>query len=184
MHHRALAADVAGDENRVGIAGDARRCRQGRRPDHLKPGDVRFLGISFVWPLTDAGKLRAREDINNSAGPVRMSKRSKRQVRGPEETERAWGVIGYEVKMFHAMYELVINPAFTEVPRSWANAIEEADVLHTRILCEIFLDLGDEDNNIKLSNLLPRGAIDSQVKEIRSELFKQYGNPKSKHSPR
>jgi hypothetical protein len=80
-----------------------------------------------------------------------MSKRSKRQVRGHEETERAWGVIEYEVKMFHAMYELVIDPAFTEVPRAWANAIEEAAVVHARISCEVFLDLGNEDNDIKIS---------------------------------
>jgi hypothetical protein len=86
--------------------------------------------------------------------------------------------------MFHATYELVINPAFTEVPRAWANAVEEACVLHARILCEIFLDLGDQGNSIKLSGLLPGWDMGSQVKPIRSELFRQYGNPKIKHSPR
>jgi hypothetical protein len=109
-------------------------------------------------------------------------KRSKRQVR-PMEKDRAWETIEYEVKMFHAAYECLINPVFTQVPRAWANAIEEDAVLHARILCEIFLDLGTEDNNIKLSELLSPGWS-MEVEKIKQELCKQYGNGKTKGSPR
>jgi hypothetical protein len=110
-------------------------------------------------------------------------KRSKRRVRGPVEKARAWETIEYEVKMFHAAYELLINPAVTQVPRAWANAIEEAAVLHARILCEVLLDLGTEDNNIKLSELLSPGWS-AEVEKIKQELCKQYGDGKTKGSPR
>jgi hypothetical protein len=109
-------------------------------------------------------------------------KRSKRRVRGRVE-KRAWETIEYEVKMFHAAYELLINPGVTQVPRAWANAIEEAAVLHARILCEVFLDLGTEDNNIKLSDLLSPGWS-AEVEKIKQELCKQYGDGKTEGSPR
>jgi len=52
----------------------------------------------------------------------------------------SWVVIAYEVRMFNATYEIVLNPAALDrLPKVLANAVEESAVLHTRILCDIFL---------------------------------------------
>jgi hypothetical protein len=37
---------------------------------------------------------------------------------------------------------------------------------------------------LKFQRLLPGWGTDSELKRIRSELFRQYGDPKKKHSPR
>jgi hypothetical protein len=66
-----------------------------------------------------------------------------------------WKIIAYEVRMFKATYEIMLNPAaFARLQKKvLENAVEESAILHTRILCEIFLYSGTEPDDIALSKL-------------------------------
>ena len=51
-----------------------------------------------------------------------------------------WKIVAYEVRMFRATYEIMLNPvAIATLSNVFANAVEESAVLHTRILCDVFL---------------------------------------------
>jgi hypothetical protein len=68
----------------------------------------------------------------------------------------SWDVVAYEIRMFYATYEIALDPiAFGKLSKVYANAIEESAVLHTRILCDVFLSRGLGDDDIKLSRLFP-----------------------------
>jgi hypothetical protein len=58
--------------------------------------------------------------------------------------------------MFNATYEIVLNPAALDrLPKVLANAVEESAVLHTRILCDIFLSKAVAFDDIQLFRLFP-----------------------------
>jgi hypothetical protein len=65
------------------------------------------------------------------------------------------------------------------------NAVEESAVLHTRILCEIFLSPGREPDDIHLSQLFSdwHSSEFSRVREIIDKLREQYGKRRWKDSP-
>jgi hypothetical protein len=96
-----------------------------------------------------------------------------------------WEIIAYEVRMFHATYEIVLSSAaLAQLPRVLANAVEESAVLHTRILCEIFLPKAKSRcDDIQLSRLFPDWDKDTKydrIKGIIEDLEGRYGTGKKR----
>ena len=66
-----------------------------------------------------------------------------------------WETIEYEVKMFYATYKKFFSQrAHDSLPYELKNALEESAVLHTRILCDVFLSRGRYNDDINLEHLL------------------------------
>jgi hypothetical protein len=101
-------------------------------------------------------------------------------------TSHLWDIIAYEVRMFSATYEIVLNPsALDELTKVLANAVEESAVLHTRILCDVFLSKAIGPDDIQLSRLFSDWHTDAKynkVKEIIDDLSKRYGSAKKQGS--
>ena len=91
----------------------------------------------------------------------------------------AWVVIAYEIRMFNATYEIVLNAAALDrLPKVLANAVEESAVLHTRILCDVFLSKSRGGDDIQLSHLFldwNRNVKYDKIKEIIHDLRRLYG---------
>jgi hypothetical protein len=99
-----------------------------------------------------------------------------------------WEIIAYEVRMFKATYEIMLNPtAFAQLQKKvLENAVEESAILHTRILCEVFLDRGFELDDIHLSKLFLNWKIDGKyrrIRQIQRDLRRQYGSGTREGTP-
>src|SRR5262245_44514048 len=98
-----------------------------------------------------------------------------------------WEVIGYEVKMFNATYGRLLNsPGFARLPYVLKNAIEESAVLHTRILCDVFLCRTNKRDDIQLSKLFVGWPTDTRyyaLKALITKLDQQYGTRSKPGSP-
>jgi hypothetical protein len=81
--------------------------------------------------------------------------------------------------MFNATYEIVLNQtALDQLPKVLANAVEESAVLHTRILCDVFLSKSITVDDIRLSRLFPNWHNDTKYDSIKDrirDLRKLYG---------
>jgi|SRR5579863_117207 len=101
--------------------------------------------------------------------------------------DHSWDIIAYEVRMFHATYETVLDPSeLNKLPKVMANAIEESAVLHTRILCDVFLNKGMDPDDIQLSTLFPAWYTNSKYQKIKwlaGNLRKTYGSAQKRGSP-
>jgi hypothetical protein len=101
-----------------------------------------------------------------------------------------WNVVAYEVRMFRATYEVVLNDdEFDKLSRMLRNAVEESAVLHTRILCDIFLSNSGEPDDIILSKLMPgwhrrNNPEYDMLKTLVSNLRNQYQDPNNANSYR
>jgi len=97
-----------------------------------------------------------------------------------------WKVVAYEVRMFRATYEIVLNATRLEkLPKVFANSVEESAVLHTRILCDLFLSRHSGDDDIILRNLLPNLYSDYMCNRLRRlirGLGIKYGSASSPNS--
>jgi hypothetical protein len=90
----------------------------------------------------------------------------------------AWEVARYEIDMHETLYE--------GRPSSQAlqNALTESIVLHARQLCEMFLSLGNQDDNVRLVDLISEKEQSQQFKALITELRVIYGDGKKGGSPR
>jgi hypothetical protein len=107
------------------------------------------------------------------------------QLPDTQQKLRQFEVIGYEVKMFYATYDITLSPALDQPPLVLANAVEESAVLHTRILCDVFLDRGHAKDNIELSQLFQHWDADNRydkLKEMIEILRKRYGTHREQES--
>jgi hypothetical protein len=90
-----------------------------------------------------------------------------------------WVIIAYEVRMFYATYEVVLSPAaLNQLPKVLANAVEESAVLHTRILCDVFLSKATGPDDIQLSQLFPGLYRDIRYYKLKrkiGDLGRRYG---------
>lgn len=97
-----------------------------------------------------------------------------------------WKIIAYEVRMFRATYEIALNATrFGKLPKVYANAIEESAVLHTRILCDVFLSRRSGDDDIILRSLLADRYTDYMANRLRRlirDLGVKYGSAASPNS--
>jgi hypothetical protein len=101
--------------------------------------------------------------------------------------DHSWDVVAYEVRMFRATYEIVLEPdTLKKLRKVWANAVEESAVLHTRILCEVFLSRGIDQDDIQVSKLFPAWDTDNRydsVKQSINRLRRKYGSAQRSGSP-
>ena len=92
-----------------------------------------------------------------------------------------WQIIEYEIKMFYGTHKkLFTKSTYVSLPYVLKNALEESAVLHTRILCEVFLGLSGKPDDVTLGNLLPGWPSDDRydsMKEIQGKLKIRYGEP-------
>ena len=88
-----------------------------------------------------------------------------------------WVVYDYEEDMFRRTFLLATTDC-NKFPHPIPNAIVESMLLHLRILVEILLSRGSEDDDIKLTELLPdfKSPLVGQLKTT-------YGNRKQVGSP-
>jgi len=100
---------------------------------------------------------------------------------------RYWTVIAYEVRMLSATCEIVLKPQLLAAqPKVIANALEESAVLHTRILCEVFLSRGKEPDDIVLTTFFPDLKVNPRYEKLRKltrELQQCYGKALAEGSP-
>ncbi len=98
-----------------------------------------------------------------------------------------WKMIEYEVKMFYATYQkLFTRSSYSALPHVLKNALEESAVLHTRILCDVFLDHAKRSDDIALSHLLSGWPNDARCRDMRAmhdKLKSRYGKPNDPASP-
>lgn len=98
-----------------------------------------------------------------------------------------WAVVEYEVKMYLATHGVIFNPhLFDRLPRALKNAATECAVLHTRILCDVFLSRGKEPDDICLDRLLPGWETDSKYAATRAAvaaLKAKYGGRNAAGTP-
>jgi hypothetical protein len=99
----------------------------------------------------------------------------------------SWDIVAYEIRMFRATYEIVLDPdTLKGLRKVWANAVEESAVLHTRILCEVFLSRGIDQDDIQVSRLFPAWNTDIRYHSIKrsiDRLRKKYGSAQKSGSP-
>ena len=104
-----------------------------------------------------------------------------------QSLNHSWDVIAYEVRMFHATYGVILNSnKIKNLSNVIANAIEESAVLHTRILCDVFLNKGMDPDDIQLSTLFPIWYTNTKyqrIKRLASALRKAYGSAQKLGSP-
>lgn len=102
------------------------------------------------------------------------------------QVDHLWDVVAYEVRMFSATYEIMLKPgALDQLAKVLANAVEESAVLHTRILCDVFLSKVIGPDDIQLSRLFPdwdTNAKYNKVKAAIDDLNKRYGSAKKQGS--
>jgi hypothetical protein len=96
--------------------------------------------------------------------------------------DQRWMVIEYEVQMFR-------SDTLKKEQSSLAlqNAAVESRLLHTRNLCEIFIELAKEEDDIVLSAMFDDWSTNSrydQLKHFVSEIAAIYGKAKDEGSPR
>ena len=66
-----------------------------------------------------------------------------------------WETVGYEVKMFYASYKkFFARSVYRRLPYVLKNALEESAVLHTRILCDVFLNSRKQKHDIILKRFI------------------------------
>lgn len=91
----------------------------------------------------------------------------------------SWDVVAYEVRMFRATYDIVLDPvAFNTLEKVFANAVEESAVLHTRILCDVLLSKSVGSDDIQLSTLFSDWGTSTRyrnVKRLIHDLRRRYG---------
>ena len=89
-----------------------------------------------------------------------------------------WEVYDYEVGMFSQMHRFLVTDECKKLPLPIRNAIVESMLLHLRILTDILLSRGLDDDDIHLKELLPgfHSPIIAQLKTA-------YGNRKTVGSP-
>lgn len=91
-----------------------------------------------------------------------------------------WTVVAYEVRMLSATYEIVLEAKKLDaLPKVVANALEESAVLHTRVLCEVFLSRGKEADDITFCKLFPGLKTDTRYAELNrrvDRLRRKYGS--------
>jgi hypothetical protein len=94
--------------------------------------------------------------------------------------DHLWDVVAYEVRMFSATYEIMLKPGGLDpLAKVFANAIEESAVLHTRILCDVFLSKAIGPDDIQLARLFPDWDTNAKYHKVKAairELRKQYGS--------
>ena len=95
-------------------------------------------------------------------------------------TGDVWTVVAYEVRMLSATSEIVLDAKkLAALPKVIANALEESSVLHTRILCEVFLSRGKEADDITLCALFPELNKDAKYGKLHrlvEQLRRKYGS--------
>ncbi len=100
---------------------------------------------------------------------------------------KPWVVVEYEVKMYLTTHTIVLNQGlFAQLPRDLKNAVTESAVLHTRILCDVFLSRAVGVDDIQLSRLFPNWDTDSKYSVIKSMIDKLrllYGSARAIGSP-
>ncbi len=92
-----------------------------------------------------------------------------------------WLVASYEVDMHE---KLPVDPQSLDLVQ---NALTESRVLHARQLCEIFLDLGGDVDNVRLEHLVsdwPNRSECQHLIELRDELKRLYGRRDETDTPR
>jgi hypothetical protein len=98
-----------------------------------------------------------------------------------------WLIVSYEVRMLAATCEIVLDGnALGQHRKVIANALEESAVLHTRILCEVFLSRGLEPDDIALGNLFPDYRSDAKyamLTQLVDALRVKYGNAVRQGTP-
>jgi len=97
-----------------------------------------------------------------------------------------WDIVAYEVRMFRATYAIMLDPvAIKALSKVFANAVEESAVLHTRILCDVFLSNSGGRDDIQLTKLFSNwrhGRYDKLRQRI-AELRTKYGNANIEATP-
>lgn len=98
----------------------------------------------------------------------------------PPPASHSWDVIiAYEIRMFRATYETLLDSAaLSRLEKVLQNAVEESAVLHTRILCDVFLSRSSEPDDIILSKLFPglrTNARYARLKGMVDDLRRRYG---------
>lgn len=84
-----------------------------------------------------------------------------------------WKIIAYEVRMFRATYQIVLDQAALDaLPKVLANSVEESAVLHTRILCDVLLSNAFGADDIQLSRLLPGWRHNAKYLPIKAKIAK------------
>jgi hypothetical protein len=98
-----------------------------------------------------------------------------------------WEIIEYEVKMFEATYKTYFRArGFKKLSYAFKNAVEEAAVLHTRILCQVFLCRQGEEDDITLAHILPGWPSDARydkIKVMKDSLDTMYGRRREQGKP-
>jgi hypothetical protein len=98
-----------------------------------------------------------------------------------------WQMIEYEIKMFYATYKkFFTRSTHDRLPYVLKNTLEECAVLHTRILCNVFLSRSKRADNITLAHLLsgwPNDPSYRNIKTMRDRLKARYGEPNDPASP-
>ena len=89
-----------------------------------------------------------------------------------------WDVYDYETDMLKETLRVCQTEAFKTLQHPIPNAVVESMLLHLRILVDILLSRGSDDDDIKLTDLLP-----SFQSPLIDELRNSYGNHKSVGSP-
>jgi hypothetical protein len=103
--------------------------------------------------------------------------------------EDQWQMIEYEIKMFYATYKKLFTlSAYDRLPYVLKNALEESAVLHTRILCDVFLNRRSRrwEDDILLGDLLPgwpNRAEYGKMKSMQDKLKVEYEKSNDSASP-
>jgi hypothetical protein len=119
--------------------------------------------------------------ITSSVVPSATDTPSSVSVTFGGEDER-WVVIEYEVQMFRS--DTLIRQ---QSSLALQNAAVESRLLHTRNLCEVFLELAKEQDDIVLSKMFADWTMNpryDQLKHLVGELSAIYGKSKDEGSPR
>jgi hypothetical protein len=87
------------------------------------------------------------------------------------QADPRWDVIAYEVRMFRATYDIVLDRvALAQLPKVLANAVEESAVLHTRLLCDVFLSKAIAADDIQLPQLFPGWYSHGRYSRVKSKI--------------
>jgi len=92
--------------------------------------------------------------------------------------------IGYEVKMFFGVLDILRHDADRLDSRILWNAGVENAVLHARQLCQAFLNEGNDETDILLEGLIPDWESCDQLKDAVCRLKEAYGKKKDPASAR
>jgi hypothetical protein len=98
----------------------------------------------------------------------------------------SWEWIGYEVKMFNATYKIFFDQTYlARLPYALKNAVEESAVLHTRILCDVFLNRATKPDDIDLSRLFLNwsNVKYKKIRALKDKLETLYGKNNKPGTP-